>query len=381
MTIEKISLRYCTRCLYPETKPELRFDENGLCSACQAFDARTQIGWEARADEFVRLVNEAWPYGGRPWVIVPVSGGKDSTAQVVRCQELGFHVLAVNARTDMLSDIGRRNLDNIGRLTELVEFHPSDAIRYRIMKLALAEVGDWSWPEHVLIHTIPFKAACKFQIPVVVYGELAQNEYGAGPKGSDEAMRMTRQWVEEFAGFLGLRVNDVRHMLDLDDDDLGMYRFPDSKTLADNGVTAVWLGQYFPWDGYENFLIAQRHGFSTYHEEHVEGSLYNYENLDNYATGPRDYFRYVKYGYGRATDIASNHIRRGRLTRRQAIALIKDRDGTFPDSYLGKPLAEILEPLGLSIDEFVDFADRFTNKHLFQLRLNTLRPEPLFELS
>lgn len=376
-------LRYCNRCLYPQTKPELHFNEDGLCSACQAYDARLHIDWRAREEQFVQLVNETWRalrYGGQPWVIVPVSGGKDSTAQVVKCKELGFRVLAVNARTDMLSDLGRRNLDNIGRLTDVVEFCPNDATRRQIMRLALAEVGDWSWPEHVLIHTIPFQASVKFRIPVIVYGELAQNEYGAGPQGSEENMRMTRRWVEEFAGFLGLRVDDVRDLLDLNDDDMGMYRFPYAQDLKDCGVTAVWLGQYFPWDGYENFLVAQKHGFTPYHEEHVEGSLYNYENLDNYATGPRDYFRFVKYGYGRATDIASNHIRRGRLKRDEAIRLIKDRDGAFPATYLGKPISEILDPLELTVEQFVDYADRFTNKSLFELRLNELRPQPLFQI-
>lgn len=376
-----VDLRYCTRCLYPETKPEIWFDQAGLCSACQAYDARAAVDWKSREEQFVKLVTDTWPYGGTPWVIVPVSGGKDSTAQVLKCRQLGFRVLAVNARTDMLSDLGRANLDNIGRLTEVVEFHPSDTIRWKIMRLALEEIGDWSWPEHVLIHTVPFQAAVKFRIPVIVYGELAQNEYGAGPRGAAETMRMTRRWVEEFAGFLGLRVDDVKTMLNLSDSDMGMYRFPDADALsASPGVTAVWLGQYFPWDGYDNFLTAKENGFKPFPGEHVEGSLYNYENLDNHATGPRDYLRYVKYGYGRATDIASNHIRRGRLTREAAIRLVRDRDGAFPEKCLGKPLEEILEPLGLTINQFVDFADRFTDKHLFELRLNELRPTPLFKL-
>ena len=150
-----------------------------------------------------------------------------------------------------------------------------------------------------------------------------------------------------------------------------------------HGVQALWLGNYYPWDGYDNFVIAKRNGFKSI-DGHVEGSLYGYENLDNYATGPRDYLRWVKYGYGRATDIACNHVRRGRIRRDEAVALIKTHDGAFPTSYLGRSLASIVGELGLSINNFVYAADRFTNKELFTLSLGPTgapRPTPLFEVA
>lgn len=375
-------MRYCTRCVYPETKPDLRFDDSGLCSACQNYDRRSNVDWSARRAEFVKLVDASWTHKGPPLVIVPVSGGKDSTAQVARCQELGFRVLAVNARTDLLTPIGRENLDNIGRMCDLVEFHPNDSVRRKIMRLALDEVGDWSWPEHVLIHTIPFQAAIKWRIPTIVYGELSQDEYGAGPAGSEDMQRMTRRYVEEFAGLLGLRVDDVQDMLNLSDDDMSMYRFPSHDDLTVHGVQATWLGKYFPWDGYDNFVVAKQNGFKSI-DGHVEGSLYGYENLDNYCTGPRDYLRWVKYGYGRATDIACNHIRRGRLCRDEAVALVKERDGMFPYSYIGRPLASIVGEIGLSVNDFIFAADRFTNRALFTLSIGPLdapRPIPLFEV-
>jgi N-acetyl sugar amidotransferase len=372
-----MQIRYCTKCLYPETKPEIRFDEFGVCSACLNYEARQAIDWQGRADAFDQFVRRD---GSRPpWVIVPVSGGKDSLAQVLKCLDMGYQVLAVNARTDMLSDLGRRNLDNIGRLCDVVEFHPNDAVRHRIMRLALYEVGDWSWPEHVLIHTVPFKAALRWKIPTIVFGELSQDEYGAGPRGSEAMQRMTRRYIEEFAGLLGLRVEDVRDMIGLTSADMEMYTFPRTADLENAGVQATWLGQHFPWSGFDNYQTAKAAGFEEF-TGHVEGSLFGYENLDNHATGGRDYIRYLKYGYGRATDIASNHIRRGAISRADAIDLVRAHDGQFPASYLGKPLVDILATLSLSVDEFVDVCDRYTNKKLFQLNLASLRPVPLFEI-
>ena len=99
----------------------------------------------------------------------------------------------------------------------------------------------------------------------------------------------------------------------------------------------------------------------------VEGSMVNYENLDNCQTGIHDYFKFLKFGFGRASDIASLHVRRGRITRKEALEIIRKHDGKFPWTYLGVPLKEILDPLNLSIEEFIKICNRFTNKKIFEV--------------
>ena len=113
-----------------------------------------------------------------------------------------------------------------------------------------------------------------------------------------------------------------------------------------------------------NALIAQANGFRTY-DKVVEGSMVNYENLDNYQTGIHDYFKFLKFGFGRATDLACLHVRRGRLTRQDALEAVRRLDGRFPWEYLGKKLEDILEPLEMSVDDFIKVCDRFTNKKIF----------------
>ena len=120
-----------------------------------------------------------------------------------------------------------------------------------------------------------------------------------------------------------------------------------------------------PWDGYQNALFAQAHGFETL-PRHNEANFVNYENLDNYQTGIHDYFKFLKFGFSRSTDIANFHIRRGRLSRKDGVDIVKKTDGKFPWSCLGKPLDQILSPLDISIDEFIELCDKFTNKRLFK---------------
>ena len=359
-------IRYCVNCLLPETKPDLSFDIYGVCSACTAFEARGDVDWAARREELVELLARYRSTSETSWdCIVPVSGGKDSTYQVLQLLELGANPLCVTATTCDLSPIGVRNIENIKSLgVDHVGFSPNPRVRACLNRIGLEQVGDIAWPEHVGIFTIPVRAAVAYKVPLIVWGENSQNEYG-GPATAAGSPILDRRWLEEFGGLLGLRVSDLPATSSLRKRDLIPYTYPTDEELQTVGVTGLFLGHFIPWDGYTNALLAQANGFETFPSV-VEGSVVNYENLDNQQHGIHDYFKFLKFGFSRATDIASLHIRRGRMTREQGLRLVQERDGRFPWTYLGKPLAEILRPLDLSIDEFVEICDSFTNFDLFK---------------
>lgn len=358
-------IRYCTRCVMPETKPDLYIDAQGICCACRSYENRLHVDWEARRRELERILDRYRSKGGSNYdCIVPVSGGKDSHFQTIRMLEMGMNPLCVTATTDHLSEIGRRNIENLKKQgVDYVEVTTNPIVRRKINRLALTQVGDISWPEHVTIFTVPVRIAVQFRVPLIIWGENPQNEYG-GPAAAAENNVLTRRWLEEFGGLLGLRVSDLIGQEGIEPKHLIQYTYPSDDELKQVGVTGLFLGYYLPWDGYVNALYAQAHGFETYHKA-VEGSLVNYENLDNVQTGIHDYFKFLKYGFGRATDLACLHIRRGRLTRNDALELVKKHDGKFPWVYLGVPLEEILRSIDMTLDEFIKVCDRFTNKKLF----------------
>jgi N-acetyl sugar amidotransferase len=360
-------MKYCVNCLLPNTKPDLQFDEKGVCSACLAFKSRSEVDWQARKKEFMEISGRYKSTNKGNWdCIVPVSGGKDSTAQVIKMLELGLNPLAVNSHTCDLSELGRRNLENIKSLgVDCVEFSPNPLVRKRMNKFCLELVGDISWPEHVGIFTIPVRAAVEYSVPLIIWGENSQNEYG-GPASAQENNLLTRKWLEEFGGLLGLRVSDLVESGSFTENELLPYRYPQDGELERVGVTGLFLGHYFEWDGLANYKLAKEHGFEPY-SENVEGSFVNYENLDNHQTGIHDYFKFLKYGFGRASDIASLHIRRGIITREQGKAAIRDIDGKFPNTCLGKPLIDILKDIDLTLNEFETICDKFTNKSIFQV--------------
>lgn len=355
-------MRYCVKCVYPETKPDLKYDEDGVCSACNNYIARRDIDWSKREAEFIQLVEEVQRLK-RPYdCIIPVSGGKDSHYQVITAKRYGLNALAVTATTDDLSSLGQYNLDNISRLgVDHISISTASKLRRRINSYTLNRIGDISWAEHVTIFTIPFREAAIRNIPLIIYGENPQNEYG-GPEADKPYMKTS--WLQEFGGLCGLRVTDLIEKGIATKEELLQYTYV--KVNSDE-ARPIFLGYYFPWDGKANADLAQEHGFKV-NKSLVEGTGVNYENLDNHQTGIHDYFKFLKFGFGRATDIACNHIRRGLITRDEGKEFIYLYDGKFPNTYLGKSLESILYEIDMTIDQFMEICDKFTNPAIFEPR-------------
>lgn len=345
----------CKKCVLPTTRPDTAFDAEGVCSACRSYEQRPAIDWSARKAELLALLKR---HCGR--CIVPSSGGKDSTAQVLMLKELGAHVTAVTATTCMLTDIGRLNIENLARYAdETVVYTPNMTQRAKLNRLGLEMVGDISWPEHVAIFTAPFRAALDLDIALLFYGENPQNQYG-GPEGSDQAREMTRRWVSEFGGLNGLRPSDLVSMAG----DMGYYTPPAAENLAASGVEAHFLGQYLPWDSRQNMTLAERAGMR--YQVPCEANWWVMENQDNAQTGLHDHMMYRKFGYGRGAAQISVDIRAGRITREAALEWVRQHDGLFPESYMGVPIGDVLDHIGMTEAQLADVLDQFTNWSLFE---------------
>jgi len=348
----------CNVCTMPSTRPDTPF-LNGTCAACLSYQKRMQRDWQLREDLLVRLLDE---HHGQ--CIVPSSGGKDSHAQVLRLLELGADVTVVTASTCHLTPTGRANIDNLARYARTIEITPNRTTRAKLNRLGLEMVGDISWPEHVSIFTTPFKAALDLRIPLIFYGENPQEAYG-GPMGSEEASQMTRRWVSEFGGFLGLRPQDLECMTS--EKSMRDYMPPSEQDVEQAGIEAHFLGAYFQWDSHENARVAIDAGMQTDHNHPpCQASYWVWENLDNAQTGIHDHMMYRKYGYGRLCTQLAVDVRSGLITREKAMELVRNRDGLFPETYCSVPLPEVLDRIGVTRQRLFEIMDDFTNWPLFK---------------
>jgi hypothetical protein len=234
-----------------------------------------------------------------------------------------------------------------------------------MQKIALIEFGDAQWPEHFGIFTVPVQVAVHYNIPLIVWGENSQAEYG-GPLKDMENKHLDNKWCEKYgtrvggqsSSFVGPEVM-LKHGIDRKF--LNPYIYPSDEEIKRVGVTGIFLGYFLRWNIKEQLKKVRDLGF-TLHDGPSEGTFTNYENLDNKIQGIHDYFKWLKFGYGRTTDNASVQIRQNWINREEAMKLVKEHEGKLPEKYLD----EFLKQWNMSRDEFLQITEKFTNKELFK---------------
>lgn len=358
-------MNYCKRCIMPDTRPDQYLNDQGVCNACQSFDYQKTINWKQRENDLIKIIKKKNLDKDKWNCVVPGSGGKDGTYQIIRAKEFGLNPVFVTASTCDLSDIGRQNLENIKKIGfDVVEISNNAKVRAKINKIGLELLGDISWPEHVSIFTTPVKFALAYNIPLILWGENPQLEYG-GPKESLNNSILDQKWMEEFGGLIGYRVSDLLENHDFKKYELDIYNYPNKEILKKKSILGIFLGYYERWDSLRNYEVSKINGFLSY-EPSLEGCYFNFEKIDNHQHGIHDYFKYLKFGFGRATDQLSYMIRRKKISRNDAIKLVQKLEGKYPKSYMGKPLEKILSKIGISEKKFIEICDNFTNKKIFK---------------
>lgn len=346
----------CRTCVMPDTRPDTPFID-GECAACVSYHRRPTIDWDARKAALVALLDR---HDGR--CIVPSSGGKDSTYQVMTLLGLGADVTVVTARTCHLTEIGRYNIDNLARHARTIEVVPNMTVRAKLNRLGLEMVGDISWPEHAAIFTTPFRMSRELGIPLLFYGENPQEQYG-GPLGSNEAMQMTARWVSEFGGFLGLRPSDFVGIEGITERDMADYSMPrDGMHHGGLAAEAHFLGQYLPWDSRRNAEVATMAAMRNLGAAPTAANWWVHENLDNAQTGIHDYFMWLKYGFGRGCQQISVDVRAGIVQRHHALDWVEKHDGMFPRDYAGVTFEQVLAGISMRRHEFDQCVARFRNE-------------------
>lgn len=357
-------IRYCKNCLYPDTKPQLKFDESGICDACRWIKLKERIDWNQRRKELEKILGKYKSKDEKTYdCIIPVSGGKDSHYQAyVIKEEFGLNPLLVNFHPLDFTAVGRKNIENMKNLgIDCIEFTANPTVYRKMARFGLKELGDFQWPEHIGIFTVPVQIAVRYNIPLIVWGENPQMEYGGSDEVSSTAY-LDRNWNEKHGGYFLDKVKPqdmVRY--GISSRDLKPYLYPTDDEIKNVGVTGIFLGHFIKWDIFKQLELVKKLGFSE-DTELKEGTYDSWENLDVKFTSFHDYFKFLKYGFGRATDHASIEIRYGRITREDGLKLVKQYEGKIPTKYL----SEFLNEADITEEEFYNICDNFTNKKLFK---------------
>jgi len=362
-------MRYCKKCLYPENaKPTIIFDDEGICSGCRYHESRSlqDVDWTQRWEMFERIAEEAKKMarsrGNKHDCIIPVSGGKDSHYQVWLAKEkLGLNPLLVTFNHLFNTPSGKRNLYNLVERSGCDHILVSaglDGVR-RISRYMLETVGDLTWHYHAGIRTVPFQVAVQYNIPLIIWGEHGFAEL-TGIVSLEDFVEFTR-WTRKEHDMRGYEPQDLVGKGGIEEKHLAPYVYPSDADIARTEVRGIYLSNFIAWNAKtqaEQMIKAWNFGPVTFEKERTFNL---HSKIEDHANDVHDYLKYVKFGYGRATDDASMEIRHGRLSRPEGRRLIARYDANVPTT-----LDFYCEFLGISVGQFHDLIARMRDPRIWE---------------
>lgn len=357
-------MKYCAKCCQPDTRPKVVFNEEGVCGACQWEEEKKSINWHERERELIKIANKAKSQAMKRNTydcVLGVSGGKDSTFTALYARDkLGLNCLLVSAAPDDITPIGVQNFNNLVN-------QGFDCVRIYVNPKQLADMmrDDFIKDCHFRKATeyplwaSTFRVAVEKNVPLVIQGENAALTLGVSEDMNTDWDSSTVWKTNTIAGATAVERYDY-----IDPKKLLAYKFPDLTQWKSGGNVAIWLNYFVKeWGQWDNAQFAIDHGLTVRTDSMDNlGRIHPWTCLDSDFHIVSQYHKYVKYGFGFATDEVCYDIREGRLTREEGFELIDKYDGKCADEY---------------IEHFCRFAnidrrthdavvDKFANKELMQ---------------
>ena len=357
---------FCKNCVVSNQRPRTRFNEQGICSACQwAYEKDYVVDWQKREHELETLLDHYRSTNGSYDVVVPGSGGKDSAFVAHQLKyRYGMHPLCCTWSPFRFTDIGWQNLENFvdsGFWNILGQ--PNGKVHRKLARLAFDLKGDAWEPFAYGQKAWAFHIAQRFGIKLIVYGENGEVEYGGSEKYKNLSNEGPEEWEDYY--FKGADVKQtVEYGLDkkliapdeITPEDLEWYKPPHPDIIRQSGIEMHWYSYYHKWVPEENFYYAVTHaGFETNDFGRSEGTYTKYASLDDRHDGFHWFLSYMKFGMARASRDAQQDIRRHHITREEGVRLVGRYDGEFPGRYY----QEFLDYLGIDDQQFWDVCDKY----------------------
>jgi N-acetyl sugar amidotransferase len=328
-------LKYCQRCCMPDTTEGIGFDELGICKACRASEEKMRIDWTKREKTLRELCDRAKQESGDNYdCMVPISGGKDSAFQLhVLTRVYGLKPLAVTFSHNWYSKTGWDNLWNVLERLDVdhMMFTPKRSLVNRLARKSLTMIGDSCWHCHSGILAFPLQVAVKFDIKLMVYGESPAEFSGRDTFFDQEFKMSSAVSVADISMAGSVRKGpDTVIGEDISKSEMVMFYPPSREDLIKHDIKAIYLGDYIFWDHERQVeFLVDEYGWK---EDIVEGSYKRYKSVECRMPGVHDYSKWIKRGYGRGTDFASQDVRAGLMTREEAFEVAKKVDSERPSA-------------------------------------------------
>lgn len=371
-----MAVQYCTKCTSPAlSATPATFDENGVCSGCRVSDQKINIDWDRRWQMLKELVGEYCSDSNYD-VVIPVSGGKDSYFQThIAVKELGLKPLLVTYHGNNYLPEGEYNLNRMREVFDCdhIIVRPSVDVLIKMNRIGFKLQGDMNWQNHCGIFTVPIQVAVRYKVPLMFWGEHGFMDL-QGMYSYNDFVEYTAKYRLEHS----LRGYDWYDFTDegleklgrpelkegLTAKDLLWAQYPTDEEIDEAGVRGIYLSNYVNWDGNKNAELAKKLYGWREAEQPFERTYRKFSNLDDmYENGIHDYLKFIKLGYGRATDHSCKDIRAGIMTREQGIEMVRKYDHVKPR----RDLEHWLKYVNMTEEEFDFICDTFRDQRVWRI--------------
>jgi N-acetyl sugar amidotransferase len=359
-TMSEKKMIYCKNCLNVSTRPRISFDNRGWCNACQWMEEKKQLDWAPRQIELAKLIEK---HKGKADFdcIVTVSGGKDGSyvAHTLKTR-YGLKPLCLTIRPPLSLEIGEQNLNSfINSGFEHIHLSVNQHSMQIIDKIGFLDFGQGYYGWNTSIHTAVLRIAKKFGINLVFYSEDGEIEYGGGTSRKNIA---TYGIDYMLSAYMSSQYDFIIQKSELSKNELYWFEFDEDLHKSMGQLEVTHFSYYEPWDPYRNYLVAKEYCGLKEKEQAVDGTFTNFSQNDQELASLHYYLMYLKFGFGRATQDAGIEIRRGAMTRDQAINLVNLYDNVPPVNGYEK----YCDYYKISMDQFLETLDHFANKEIFE---------------
>ena len=358
------NIKICKRCLMLSTRPRLTFNDDGVCSACQwSEEKKTTVDWNARKNQLEEFCNRYRKNNGEFDVIVPVSGGKDSSTVAHKLKhEYGMNPLCININhyVDVNTQMNDINLNNfIKQGFDVFRVYPNSKVLRALDKIGLVEYGQPYFGWMTCMALAPLKIATKFGIPFIMYGEEGEVEYG----GSTKLKNTPVYTVEDTVKYYLSGVHPSTYLKDgFTEKDLYWWLPPADEDVKKLEPSVCHWSYFEFWDSNKNYEYAKKFAGLQEQKANSVGTYNNFAQTDGILYPLHVYFMYLKFGFGRCTQDVCIDIRSGKISREEGIKLIKQYDEAYPEQFE----EQYLDYYQLTKQEFHDIIDKFANKDLLE---------------
>lgn len=363
-----MKMRYCKRCLQPDTRPGIIFDDEQICFACRYEESKATIDWAAREAELKGFAEEAKAEAKKRGniydCIIGVSGGKDSTFQAVYAKEkLGLNPLLINCMPDEITEIGRKNINNLNNLGfDIISIRPNPIVAKKLARKSFFERGNIIAASEYCLWASSYIMAVKFNIPLIIQGENAALTLGAAKNQEATGNAFSVMQLETIRGASVDSFVDLSN--NITEKDLFLYKIPTVEEMQAKGIKAIFLQYYTKeWSQVSNADFAVARGLTGRSGDlHDLGRYRRYTALDCDLQIPNQMIKYLKFGFGYATDEICYDIREGRFSREDGKWYVNEYDGLCGQQYIAKAC----KYLSITEAEFWEVVDKYVNRDLFE---------------